>query len=247
MQLSSVFLPLFISAASSRVCGSAGQRPSPGCPQASPSLSFSPFRRNRCSPSTESFPPAQHGPAGARSTSNCSCSCSAPRGGPGEPGGIPRRCLPPPASPAAAPLPGVAGDSLPHASSAKDVVLPRNLSSAPKNVINFFLIHRMGFLQIFTAPHKRHCPTRKENGTKTPNESQLCRRPRPSAAQRSAARRGAARPGAPPAQPQCRLAAPARPRSLSAGHRARRARPAASGSPDAGLPGPPGCGRLRLL
>lgn len=95
MQLSSVFRPpLFISAASSRVSGSAGQRPSPGCPQASPSLSSSPFRRNRCSPSRESFPPGQHGPAGARSSSNGSC--SAPRAGrPWAPG----RSLPTPAAP----------------------------------------------------------------------------------------------------------------------------------------------------
>lgn len=106
----------------------------------------------------------------------------------------------------------------------------------------FFLIHRTFFWQVSTAPHKRHCPTRKENGTKAPHAPQLCRRSRPSAAQHGPAWPGPALRG--PARRGTRAAAvppsgPCRPRSPSAGHRARPARPGASGSPDAG--------RLRLL
>lgn len=131
-----------------------------------------------------------------------------------------------------------------NASSAEDVVLPRNLSPAPENVVLFFffLIHRTFFWQVSTAPRKRHCPTRKENGTKAPHAPQLCRRSRPSAAQHGPAWPGPALRG--PARRGTRAAAvppsgPCRPRSPSAGHRARPARPGASGSPDAG--------RLRLL
>lgn len=77
---------------------------------------------------------------------------------PGEPGGSP-------APRGAGARAGVIGDSLPRASSAEGVILPWNLSSAPKNM-GFFLIENV-FLIDFRSSPQASMPHKETSQTKT--------------------------------------------------------------------------------